>query len=228
MAIWGSQDFYPGGSGSSGAPVRGTAMNPTGATGMGGIMPPAGPGNYNFGASMNTGPTTSMQPGGHPGTTGGYSMAGNNWQSFTNELGKIYGKGIGSALYGFLDTGGGYNSALTQQSVDAQVAAMQHQANLGYGNRASTMGGAGISPNSSVAALETGDYWSNVTAQENAITAEEFFNMWNQSMNRETGLLGSVLGDAAQNKKDSFNLMDWLSQGASTAGGIAMDMLAMG
>src|SRR5215472_10760510 len=150
MAIWGSQDFYPGGSGSSGAPVRGTAMNPTGATGMGGIMPPAGPGNYNFGASMNTGPTTSMQPGGHPGTTGGYSMAGNNWQSFTNELGKIYGKGIGSALYGFLDTGGGYNSALTQQSVDAQVAAMQHQANLGYGNRASTMGGAGISPNSSV------------------------------------------------------------------------------
>jgi hypothetical protein len=133
----------------------------------------------------------------------------------------MYGKCVGSELYGFLDTGGGYNSALTQQSVDAQIAAMQHQAERGYGNLVTGMGASGISPNSSVAALETGDYWSNVTAQENAITAEEFFNMWNQSMNRETGILGDVLGDAAKHKANQPGLMDWLTMGANVATDIA-------
>jgi hypothetical protein len=252
---WGSNpvmggpiQFNPGQMAPTGSPVQsgGANINPTGANGSGGIMPSwgstpptGGGGNYGYGIAGNpnptmsphamtggTGPTTSMNPGGPSTPTGsGLSNAGNNWQSFTNELGKIYGKGVGSELYGFLDSGAGYNSALTQQSIDAQIQAMQHQAQTGYGALSSNMGASGISPNSSAAALESGDYWSNVTAAENAITAQEYYNMWNSSMNREAGILGGIMGDAAHHKENQFNLLDYLSNNAQA--GAQMAMMAM-
>lgn len=150
--------------------------------------------------------------------TQGSGFAGTNWKSFANELGKIYGKGVGSELYGFLDSGGGYNSALTTQAIDAQTALMNRQAQTGYGNLESGLGEAGIGPNSSVAALEGSNFWSNVTTAENAMTAEEFFNMWNASMNRETSILGDVLPAAGHYKASQPGIMDYLSAGLGIAG----------
>jgi hypothetical protein len=225
-------------------PVGGMQTNPTGTNGGGGttpawganpphanpqspvvgpmVPPTGGPGDYGYGASGNPGPTgappPTMNPVGSPSTTNPFGNQ--NTTSTNNEVGKIYGKGVGSEVNAFMDSGGGYNSQLTQQAVQAQTAEMQKQAQTGYGNLESGMGGAGISPNSSVAALESSNYWSNVTTAENAMTAQEYFTMWNDSMNRETSILSQTMGDAAHHKEQQPGLMDWLSMGLGVAGSV--------
>jgi hypothetical protein len=208
--------------------------------GMWGGNPPTwtgtgGPGNFNWGNAGNpaptppdinpwgfTGaPTTSMFPGQAPPGTGpfpgvnpfGLTGAANytgQASEFGNELGKIYGKGLGSALYDFFQTGAGYSGPLTQQAVDAQIAAMQHQIQRGWGNISTELGESGVSPSSSTYALAAGDYFSNAVAQENAITAEEYFQMWSQSMGREAGLLSDLLGQGGEWRKTHGQPFDWL------------------
>lgn len=199
---------------------------------MGPQPPTGGPGNYNWGNAGNPnaalashwGPTTTMSPTGGPqaGNPFGLTGAGNYTgmsASLGNELGKIYGKGVGGELYQFLQSGAGYSGPLAQQSVDAQIQAMQHQANLGWGNISSQLGAMGVSPGSSVQGLAAGDYWSNVVAQENAITAQEYYTMWNESMNRETGMLESLLGDSAKYRANKGGgWMSWLKGGLDIAG----------
>lgn len=222
-------------------------INPTGQNFFQGT---GGPGNYNFGNSGNPtpvgtampsfnptdagmfAPTTSMTPGqGTDTNINPFGLIGGNAgqyygqaAGFGNELGKIYSQGVGSELYDFLQSGGGYNSNLTQQAVNSQIAAMQTQIQRGYGNLQSSLGQAGISPNSSTAALETGDYMSQAVAQENAITGQEYFNMWNQSMQNETGILGDILGYSAQHKASQPTLMDYLGFGAQIGGSVAQGL----
>jgi hypothetical protein len=229
----GEAPFSWGGSGGAATPrpvSGGMNINPTGDNGWGAHPqgPTGGPGNYNYGTSANpnpTGPTTSMNPAGSPAPNnpfglpqapgGGYT---GEYKKFGDELGKIYGRGVGAEVGSFLNTGAGYNGPLTQQSIDAEIQAMQHQAQTGAGNIESNLGASGVSPNSSTAALEMGDYWSNVTAQENAITAQEYFTMWNDSMNRETSILGNIMDPAAQHKASQPGLMDFLNMGVNAAG----------
>lgn len=160
----------------------------------------------------------------NPGSAPAMPTVGNNAFSHT------FGSGIAPFLAGELNSGGGYNSALTQQAVEAQTAEMQKQAQTGYGNLQSGQGEAGISPNSSVAALENSNYWSNVTTAENAMTAQEYFTMWNDSQNREVGLLSAELGPLSQNRggalqwfnqvtADIGNLLGGSSYSGSTGGG---------
>lgn len=201
-----------------------------------------GPGNYNYGNSANPNPvntnmwgssTPNLNVGGGGGGAGTGSSGVSNflglpgsenytgaYADFSNELGKIYGRGVGGALNNFLQSGGGYNSPLTEQAVHDQIAAMQNQIQMGWGNISTQLGQTGISPNSSVAALAESNYFSNAVAQENAITAQEFYNMWNQSMGNETGILGDVLGGAQTRKLNQPGLMDWLNFGINTAGSI--------
>lgn len=216
-------------------PTGGVNMNPTGANGSGGTTPTwgstpphaigfqpptGGPGNYGYGTSGNTNPTgsappsmnptgltTSMNPGGSP--PAGTPTVGNNAFSGT------FGSGIAPVLAGEINSQGGYNSALTQQDVEAQTAEMQKEAQTGYGNLESGMGAAGINPNSSVAALEGSNYWSNVTTAENAMTAQEYFNMWNESQNREVGLLSAELGPLSHSRGGAMQWFDDFASGVS-------------
>jgi hypothetical protein len=99
-----------------------------------------------------------------------------------------------------LNSQGGYNSQLTQQNVDATIAAMQTNINKGYGTLQTELGQQGVSPNSSTAALENSMYMSDATTQENAIAAQDYFNMWNASQGREFDLAKSIEGPMAGEK----------------------------
>lgn len=215
--------------------------------------PTGSSGNYGYGASANPNPsiyggnfgapTTSMFPGATStsfggGTTGAAPGSGSVYGgtyapvtggggkgSATNaQLNNPLGSGLGPQVQTFLNSNAGYNSPLTQQSVAAQIQAMQSQIQRGYGNLESGLGAAGISPNSSAAALETGDYMANAVAQENAITAQEFFNMWDQSMNRETTMLGDVITPSAQRQQQQYTSP---YQWASLAVNAASDVVGM-
>lgn len=163
-------------------------------------------------------PSTSMNPGGAPGTGNANGLDPRQSDRTLAELQKYYGEGMGSMLFNFLQSGGGFNSALTKQAVDAQNAAMQHQIQEGEQNLWGSMGNTGVSPNSSVWALETGDYMSNAVAQENAITAQEYFNMWNQSQNRMTDILGKTSDVNATATANEPGIMDFLNMGLQAGG----------
>ena len=191
-----------------------------------------GPGNFGFGNATNpnppgTGPTTPVM---NPSPTGPLPVGvpGSGVEqlptSTANELGKIFGKGLGSLYQSLIQSQGGYNSGLTQQSVDAQIQAMQEQIQRGWGQTATQLGETGISPDSSVYALTAGDYFSNVTAQENAITAAEYFNMWNQSQNREFGLVQDLIKPGSEYQANKPGILgqvgQWLGLGTGVAGAI--------
>lgn len=217
--------------------------NPTGmnSTPISTLMP-ASPGSFNFGNTANPGPpqspttenpyapanstfnpygsTPSMNPGTTPGVTGVTSTGGPTGTPVTGvtttpkDFSGAFG-GAGSTISGFLNSSGGYNSALTEQAVNAQIAAMQQQIGLGAENLETNLAESGISPNSSVSALEMSNYESQATAQENAITAQEFYNMWNTSMGNETSIIGGLLGPEQQHAQaGSFlNEFDQFAQG---------------
>jgi hypothetical protein len=216
-------------------------INPTGT---------GGTGNYNWGNAGNTmsSPVSSgvntFQPiqspsqnpqgsyGGLFGVPGGGTQYTGQAASFGNELGKIYGKGVGSLLYQFFQTGGGFNAPLTEQAINAEIAAMQHQINAGYGNLETQLGQQGLSPGGSAAALAQGDYFSNAVTQENAITAQEFYNMWNASMDRETSILGELMPQAGHYKANAPTLLSSLgsigSMASSAGGAIGSGLQAAG
>lgn len=226
-----------------------TGQNYISASGGGAMLGPGtgGPGNVGWGNSGNPNPTNytgnpymmmppqvSMNPGSGAVPTG--SVVGDNHQVIQSpntfgqtqrqenrtlsEMQKYYGEGMGSMLYQYLQSGGGYNSALTQQAVDAQTGAMQHQIMEGGQNIMSMLGAEGISPNSSAAALEMGDYMTQAVAQENSITAQEYFNMWNASQNREESMLQSAADVNQKGTANEKGWMDYLNMGLGMVGDV--------
>lgn len=194
-------------------------------------------GSYNFGNTMNpTSTSTSANPFGmptvspNPGSTSKStsdiwntlglptSGQGNEWD-FARDLAATYGKGAGSAIFQYLQRGAGFNSPITDQAIQAQDAAMQREAMQGWGNIASILGQSGISPNSSVEALSLSNYFGDVTAKQNALAAQEYYNMWSQSQGQEASLLQSILGGSQQHQANKgHGWMDVLS-GALGIGG---------
>jgi hypothetical protein len=184
---WG---MTPGGS--TGAPAMpGGGAAPGGSTGNPiGTVPGAPPA-----------PTTGASPLGPGGAAPG--IAGFNTQEQTalqSSLAGTFHTGYGTYLEQLLNSQGGYNSQLTQQNVDATIAAMQTNINKGYGTLQTELGQQGVSPNSSTAALENSMYMSDATTQENAIAAQDYFNMWNASQGREFSLAQSIEGPMASEK----------------------------
>ena len=152
-------------------------------------------------------PPVSMNPPGSPGGTTGpvqgvsgqvdtsgnpLNQTGRQQDRTLQELQQYYGEGMGSMLYQYLQSGGGYNAGITQQAISAQDAAMQQQIQMGFNTLGTNLAESGISPNSSVAALEKSNFMSQATTQENAIAAQEFYNMWNASQQREAGVLSET------------------------------------
>ena len=94
---------------------------------------------------------------------------------------------------------------------------MQHNIGEGWQNIETNLGATGISPNSSVAALTEGDYFSNAITQENAITAQDYFSMWQSSMSNETSILGDLINPSAQHTQNT----SFMSRLGQTVGDIS-------
>jgi hypothetical protein len=132
------------------------------------------------------------------------------------ELQTYYGEGMGSLIYQYLQSGAGYNSAITQQSVDAQTNAMQQQIQLGANNLTSALGTMGISGSGLESSLS--NYEVGAAQQENAITAQEYYNMWNQSQQREFGMLQDVANVNATGTANQGSWVDDLAGSLEIAG----------
>lgn len=189
--------------GSPGTINAGNTMNPT---------TPQPPSTYNpfqvplptLGVSQNPGGAVNGTPGTVVGANGQitptnnlFDQTGRQDSRTLNELQSQYGEGMGSLIYQYLQSGGGYNSALATQTVDATNAAMIQNIQLGMGNLSSTLGAQGISPNSSTSALETSNYESNAVTQMNAIDANIYNSMFESGQNREESILQSTSKNAA-------------------------------
>lgn len=220
------------GSGSGNTPMPGQQGTAFSGTSTGGA------GNMNFGNTMNPQPTamtssSSMFPGA-TAMSSGSTVTGESGQTSTSanaynqtqrqqdrtlgELQDYYGEGMGSMIYQYLQSGGGYNSALTQQAVDAQIEAMQHQISTGANDLTSRLAAMGITGASSSMGLSLGDYMSQAVAQENAITAQEYYTMWNESQNRELSMMKDAANINAIGTANQSSWMDYLSQGMDLAG----------
>jgi hypothetical protein len=190
----------------------GTTMNPY-AVQASGPNPNAGTPSQPVGS---TGGNTVTDPNNQTTQTNNlYGQTQQQQNRTVGELENYYGEGVGSLLDQYLQSGAGYNSALTQQSVDAETNAMQQQAALGSSTLNSQLGAQGISGNSSVSALANSQYQQGVTAQENNIAAQQYYQMWNQSQEREYGMLGQV---ANVNATGTANQGNWMSDLGSIIG----------
>jgi hypothetical protein len=228
------------GTGGSGNMNMGNAANPNATPSSGNPYTPAGTPS---GASPVTGatpqsPTTSMNPGQpapQPGAPAG-TVTGENGQTSTSnnnfnqtqtqqnrtlgELQTYYGEGMGSLIYQYLQSNGGYNSSITQQAVDSQTNAMQQQTQLGANNLQSMLGAEGISGTGLTDSLT--NYENQAVTQENAITSQEYYNMWNASQDRELAVLNQAGQTNATGTANQPNWMDYLDIGLETAGAVAL------
>lgn len=193
--------LYAGGQNSSGmqmpVPNPGNPSSPTSSA-------PAAPSSAPSPAS--SGLTVSQNPGG-AGSTG---ATGTNTGTFSGltptQAGDVlqgnqntYGTGAGALLTSYLQTGAGYNGALAQQAVSATDTAMQQQINQQYGALQSSMAAAGLSPNSSASALAQSQFLSNASAQENAVAAQQYTQMYSQSQQDYLSAMEGELGISNSN-----------------------------
>lgn len=210
-----------------------------------------GPGTLNFGNSMNpqpaggpllmpgwamVSPTVSPTTGtGAPApVTGENNQTSSTPNSFNQtsrqqsrslgELQTYYGEGIGSMLYQYLQSGAGYNGALTQQAIDAQNNAMQQNISLGANSLLGSLGAMGLSSSSSGVPMALSNYETQAATQENSIAAQEYYNMWNESQQREYGMLGQVAQVNATGTANQSTWEDYLN----TALGVVGDVGTLG
>jgi hypothetical protein len=152
----------------------------------------------------------------------GQSQSQQNWTE--KYLQETYGGGMGSLVYQYLMSNGGMNTPATQQMIGAQTNAMQQQTQLGVNSAVSTLGAMGISGSSpglqdTVAGIE-----NQAIAKENALSAEEFYNMWNASQNREMGMIQFAAEGTGKTLANKMNWMDYLNEGLN----VAADVVTLG
>jgi hypothetical protein len=209
-----------------------------------------GAGSMNFGNSANPNPTSpaanpymagpQATPAGTPGTSAPAGAPGTNTASNTfgqsgnqqadtlRELQTYYGSGMGSLIYNYLQSNGGYNSSLTQQAVDGQVNAMGQQVQLGANNLESMLGAQGVSGGSSGATQSLTNYENQATTQENAITSQEYYNMWNQSQSNELSVLEQTANVNAVGTANQFTWQDALGDVLGLGGAVGSIMTGIG
>lgn len=183
----GPGDFNFGNSANPTPPMPPASTNPY-APANNTFAPAPAPPTLNPGQPAAGTPPVGTPVGEHGYTTGntatGYTAAPNRFQNTFGSLSQ--------ELAGFLNNNAGYNSAITEQTVAATNAAAQQNITLGLNNLKANLAASGISPNSSVAALEESNYMTQAQTQLNAIDAQEFYNMWSQSMAQETSVLETM------------------------------------
>lgn len=152
-----------------------------------------------------------------------FGLSTDQANTMLKELRSNYGDGMGTAIFQYIMSGGGYNAPLAQQDVAATNAAMQQNINLGESNLETNLGASGIAPNSSSSALEISNYLSNAYTQMNQIDASIYYDMWNQSQNRELTALehaGDVTATGLANSPSGLaQVSSFLGLGQSGASG---------
>lgn len=187
-------------------PAAPVSQNPTGSTG----------------APTGQVGVTSKGTEGTLDTTNTFGLNQGQQDQTLEELDKTYGSGMGAQIYQYLQSEGGYNSALTTQDVDSTTALMQQQIATGLGALNTNLAESGISPNSSTAALETSNYEANATLGENEVTAQDFFNMWNSSQSNELSELESVQqGTGTEKANSGGGILQAITGGLGAAASIA-------
>jgi hypothetical protein len=248
--LWGAGNFNTGGmfSTSAGFTTPGTGSGGSGSMNFGNTMNPNavfGPGTT--GSSPQSAPSTGQpatgQPqaatGPGPTTTGQfvqpYQDVGGQQVSGTNNpfgqtegqqyweldyLEKAFGP-MGSMIYQYLNSDAGYNSQVTQQAVDAQTNAMQKQAQLGANAISSSLASQGVTGASSGMGDALTAYENQATQQQNAITAQEYYNMWNASQDREAAMMQYAATAVGTEQANKVSGLDWLTGGATLFQAIA-------
>ena len=184
-------------------PTGGPVMNPGG----GGITPGSGGQWSVLGEGGVTTPTNNPW---------GLDQSQLNWaQKYLQET---YGGGMGAMIMQYLNSNGGFNSALTQQAVNSQVNAMQQQNMQGANDIESRLGAMGVSGSSSSMPLALSQYETGVSAQENAITAQEYYNMWQQSQQNELNMMQFAAEGTGKTLANKPNWMDYASMGLGFIG----------
>jgi hypothetical protein len=178
------------------------------------------------------GPTVGQNPGMPAGTgtvtsegsttpsQNPYGLSGSQMNWMEKYLQETYGGGMGALVYQYLMSNGGYNSSVTQQSIDAQINSMGQQTQQGANSLAGMMGQAGVSSASSGYGQSLAQYFNQATAQENSITAQEYYNMWNQSQQNELQMMEFAAQGTGTTLANKPNAMDYLSAGLGAAGSL--------
>lgn len=224
--------FMPGGTGGAGNMGFGNTANPNPATPSGNpYMAHAAGGGANPTSTPSATPASATPAGLAPV---GASPAGAKTMTpqgaTVEELQNTYGSGMGQLIYQYLQSNGGYNSQATQLAVDGQINGMGQQVQLGADNLTSMLGASGVSAGSSEFSGVLTNYENAATTQENAITSQEYYNMWNDSQNREVSVLENTSNNVATEKANENNWMDDLSTAlgiGSSVGGTVMNGLAL-
>jgi hypothetical protein len=146
-----------------------------GGTNSTGMQMPVSP------SAAPNGLTVSPTPGATGTTANATGTSGSNAAALLRENQNYLGQGVGATATNYLTSGAGYNGPLAQQTINATDAAMQTQINQQYGDLQTSLGNAGLSPNSSAAALSNSNFLSNASAQENEVAANQYTQMYSQS-----------------------------------------------
>jgi len=165
-----------------------------------------------------TAPPLTIPGGGPLGVTIGQNAPGvspKDTARLLKELQHVYGKGIGSALYQFLTTGAGYNPNV----VEAEIQQMQPQIQRGYNTLQEQFAAAGAG-GSSAAGIGGADYLSQVTADENALFAQQY----EQAINNYMNILMGVKGEAATYTANKPSELDTILGYLNTAASVGLDI----
>jgi hypothetical protein len=222
----------------------GNGMNPSAAFSPSATTPTATPA-----ASPTTSPTPQQSSTGSP-SVGGFiqpyqDQGGMAISSANNPMGMTEGQQywqldylqkafgpMGPMIYQYLNSMGGYNSQVTQQSIDAQTNAMGKQTQLGANQIESSLSSMGVSGSSSGMADALTGYENQATQQENAITAQEYYNMWQTSQANELNVMEFAADATGKVKANAPTTLDYIGlgeQAGSTAiQGISSLMAAAG
>jgi hypothetical protein len=148
-------------------------------------------------------------------TTSTAQSTGINWnggaKTVTGDFEATYGKGTGDAITQVLQNMG----TATDSAVKSTTAATDAAATKEYADIRSNEAGAGVTANSSTAALASGDFYSGVnTGLQSTIS--------NMELNEENTLLSTLVGEGTEHGSDS-STMHAVGAGLNAAGkGVSM------
>jgi hypothetical protein len=223
-----SSGFQTPATGGPGTMNFGNTMNPMPQTSgvSGGTATPAAvsqnPGGTSSGRSTNdpfTGTVTSEGATTASANPFGLSQGQANWME--KYLQETYGGGMGALIYQYLQSNGGYNSAITGQTVGATTNAMQNQTQAGANSLISSLGSMGVSGASSEMGGALQSYENTATATQNQITAQDYYNMWAESQQNELNMMQFAATGTAKTLANKANWLDWITGGTSLAGAVS-------
>jgi hypothetical protein len=136
-------------------------------------------------------------------------------------LSDAYGP-MGAMIYQYLNSNGGYNSQVTQQAVDATTNAMGRQTQLGANALTSSLASQGVTGASSGMQDALQAYQNQATTQENQITAQDYYQMWNASQDREAQMMQFAAQGVGTEKANKPTGLDYLNEGLGIAGAATM------